>query len=111
MRREHVDEPAPFQRHDAVDEVRGHDEAATLPYNLGDPVDRHFEASFGHVADLNMGVAMGRSHGAFVEAELDLHQLGQMEQTFGMTPSARTRVHVLPEERDDELEEFLHLHA
>ena len=28
------------------------------------------------------------------------HQLGQMEQTFGMTPSARTRVHVLPEDNE-----------
>ena len=80
MRREGIDQPAGFERLDAMHEARRHDEGAALFDDLGVAVDRHFEPAVGHLARLDVRVRMQRADTAFLEAELDHHQLVRVQE-------------------------------
>ena len=74
MRREGIDQPAGFQRLDAVDEVGRHDEGVALIERFGPAADGYLEAAFGDIARLHMRVRMQRADRAFSKGELDHHQ-------------------------------------
>src|SRR5690606_1285099 len=74
VRREGIDQPAGFQRLDAVDEVGRHDEGVALIERFGPAVDGYLEAAFDDIARLHMRVRMQRADRAFRKGELDHHQ-------------------------------------